>query len=186
MPGNLSEKALSESLKELMRHVNFSRITIDDICEKAGVSRRNFYRHFRDKYELLSWIYDEDFVRFSVHHDEWTIWDYYPAICRNLYSDRSFYLNAFSIDGQNSFRCRCTELLYPLLMHDFGDAFDSVEDSHFFIDRITNATFDSFVRWLSSEPCMPPDQYAAQGKEKTRKLAAGILKISEKPAAETK
>jgi len=37
LPGNLSEKALSESLKELMRHVNFSRITIDDICEKAGV-----------------------------------------------------------------------------------------------------------------------------------------------------
>ncbi len=28
-----------------------------DLCEKSGADRDTFYYHFRDKYELVAWIY---------------------------------------------------------------------------------------------------------------------------------
>ena len=48
-------------LKVHLRKTPFSKITVDDICESAGIGRRSFYRYFKDKYDLLNWLYDHDF-----------------------------------------------------------------------------------------------------------------------------
>ena len=173
----VTKKALAEGLKYHLRKVPFSKITVDDICKTANVSRRNFYRHFKDKYELLNWLYDDEFCSTVVERDDKTIWDYFPDICRHLYHDRVFYLNAFSVTGQNSFRDFCTDKLYPLLMHDFGDAFPDEAVAKFVLDRITNATFDGFQWWLSQEPCMPPEEYAAFAQGVITSVAKGISEI---------
>jgi len=175
--GILTKKALAEGLKHYLRKMPFSKITVDDICEAADVSRRNFYRHFKDKYELLNWLYDYEFCSTVDEREDKTIWDYFPEICRHLYSDRVFYLNAFSVTGQNSFRDFCTEKLYPLLMHDFGDVFENEDVAHFVIGRLTNASFDGFQWWLTQEPCMPPDEYAAFAQHVITGVAKGIVEI---------
>ena len=36
---------------------DFHRITVDDIVSAAGVSRATFYRHFRDKYDVMNYNY---------------------------------------------------------------------------------------------------------------------------------
>ena len=53
----ITKKALSEGLKELMKHKSFSKISIADITQQCGLNRQTFYYHFQDKYELLNWIY---------------------------------------------------------------------------------------------------------------------------------
>ena len=60
---DITKRALAESFKALMRKKPFNKISVESICEGAGTSRRNFYRHFLDKYELLTWVYYEDFVK---------------------------------------------------------------------------------------------------------------------------
>ena len=52
---DLTKKALSFSLKELLKEKTISKITINDICEKAGVRRQTFYYHFADLPELVEW-----------------------------------------------------------------------------------------------------------------------------------
>ena len=157
---DITKRALAESLKSLMRENPFTKITIEDICDTAGVSRRNFYRHFLDKYELLNWVYYEDFVK-NVHakNYERTI-DLFPDVCNHLYSDRAFFVNAFDVKGQNSFRTYCTDRLYPYLERDFGSACTSDYAKKFYIYRIVDAVFDRFQDWLRSEPCMPPDEFS--------------------------
>lgn len=44
--------ALSGALLELLKKKDFSKITVNDICRFAMVSRSTFYLHFRDKYQL--------------------------------------------------------------------------------------------------------------------------------------
>ena len=178
---NLTKKALAEGLKSHLRRRDFSVITVDDICEAAGVSRRSFYRHFPDKYDLLNWLYYDEFVSTVDERPDRTIWDYYPEICAHLYSDRAFYLRAFDVTGQNSFRDFCSARLYPLLMNDFGDAFPNEEAARFVLDRITNATFDGFQWWLRQEPCMPPEEYAAFSQKLIMDVAAGIARIGKNP-----
>jgi len=174
---DITKRALAESLKALMRKTPFSKISVESICEGAGISRRNFYRHFLDKYELLSWIYYEDFVK-DVHNKHYTrSLDLFPDVCRELYNDRTFYINAFDVSGQNSFRSFCAEQLYPYLKKDFADACSSERSMKFYGERISSAVFDRLQQWLKSEPCTPPDQFAKELSESIRNFVRRVDEI---------
>lgn len=47
-------KFLWDALLKLMMEHDFEAITVTDICEHAMVHRTTFYKHYTDKYELLS------------------------------------------------------------------------------------------------------------------------------------
>lgn len=171
----ITKSAISESFKKLLRNVKISKISIDDICAAAQVSRKTFYRYFKDKYDLLAWTYDEDFCRHVEVKPEKSIWDYYPEICEYLYTDRQFFVNAYSFTGQNSFRDFCVGKLYRLIMNDFGDIFPDDTVSHFIVDRYCNAIFDGFVWWLSHEPCMTAEEYVDFSMNIVKNTANGIM-----------
>lgn len=50
-----TKRALSSSLASLLEEQVFSSITVNMICEKALVHRTTFYKHFYDKYDLLTY-----------------------------------------------------------------------------------------------------------------------------------
>ncbi len=54
-----AKQLLSETLEELLISKSVEDIYVSDIVKKSGVSRTTFYRHFLDKYDLLSYMYDE-------------------------------------------------------------------------------------------------------------------------------
>ena len=58
---NITKRALAAALKELMEQKPFSKINVAEICEKCGMNRKSFYYHFKDKYDLVNWIFDMDF-----------------------------------------------------------------------------------------------------------------------------
>ena len=58
----LTEIALSNSLKKLMHTVPINKITVQQICTNCNISRRTFYYHFQDTYELLRWIYEHEVI----------------------------------------------------------------------------------------------------------------------------
>ena len=61
---NITKQALATALKELMEAVPFEKIRVADICERCTMSRKSFYYHFKDKYDLLNWIFDTEFISF--------------------------------------------------------------------------------------------------------------------------
>ena len=175
---DITKRALAESFKALMRKKPFNKISVESICEGAGTSRRNFYRHFLDKYELLTWVYYEDFVKEMEQKPVSRALDLFPDVCRELYRDRAFYNNAFGVSGQNSFRSFCTDHLYPYLYKDLEPVFRSEDDAHFYIDLITNAVFDRFQAWLSSEPCMSSEEFVEEITSSIRKLARRLDQVN--------
>ncbi len=164
------------AMKELMLEKPFEKITISDLCERSGVSRRSFYRYFKDKYELIEWIYDHDYLQYSQIRDDWHEWDYFPDICRFLYKERAFYGKAFAITGQNSFRDFCRERLYYLVKNDF-DGILSDEEMEFFFRAQTTVLFDNMAKWLSSDPCMPPDEYSAMVQDVVKRYTGHMAEI---------
>lgn len=48
-----TRKLLLSGLFELLEEKEFSKLTIDQICNRSMVHRTTFYKHFHDKYELL-------------------------------------------------------------------------------------------------------------------------------------
>ena len=51
---------LADSIKELLKERSFLNIGVQDIVKNCDVSRTAFYNHFKDKYDLVSWIYRRD------------------------------------------------------------------------------------------------------------------------------
>lgn len=159
--GNLDivKNAVADQVRDLMRSKTIDKISVTEICEKTGLNRRNFYRYFQDKYEVVDWIYFHDVLVNTERFDGWSFWDYWPKIAHDLYNDPDFYRNAFSYRGQNSFRDYCIKHLTALLDPDYKKAFPSEEAEKFYFEHICNDSFDAFVIWLSGKPPMPVDQF---------------------------
>lgn len=60
MAGQLTKRALEDSLKRLLLQKPLTKITIADLTEDCGVSRMTFYYHFQDIYDLVEWACEED------------------------------------------------------------------------------------------------------------------------------
>lgn len=53
-----TRKAIQEAFTSLVSERGFDAVTVRDISERAMVNRATFYRHFRDKHELMRWVTD--------------------------------------------------------------------------------------------------------------------------------
>ena len=56
-----TKSKIKEAAYRLFEKESFSRITCSQIINESGVSRRTFYNHFPDKYELM-YNYYEDLI----------------------------------------------------------------------------------------------------------------------------
>lgn len=75
---------IAESLRELMEQMPFERITVRDIIQNCELSSTTFYKHFRDKYDLIEWIYHKDSRAFIDRISDTYTWK--DAALDTLYS----------------------------------------------------------------------------------------------------
>ena len=100
---NITKRSLALSLKKLMSERPFSKVSIGDICDQCGMNRKSFYYHFKDKYDLVNWIFEHEFVLQSKHKSYSSSSEAFLDLCNYLKDNREFYTQAFKIEGQNSF-----------------------------------------------------------------------------------
>ena len=55
-----TKKMLCASLKEIMKHKPFSKITVSELIKHCNVNRKTFYYHFEDIYGLLKWMLEQE------------------------------------------------------------------------------------------------------------------------------
>ena len=162
----ITKQALAASLKDLMREVPFEKINVAQICERCGMNRKSFYYHFRDKFDLVNWIFDTEFIALatqdSASESAVVRWAFVEQVCQYFYNNRHFYRKAFQITGQNSFSEHFTEYigltLRDRLSHILGD--DPADT--FAIDFYTDAILCAIKRWLLDKHCMPPEEFVSR------------------------
>ena len=57
MKRKTAKEILAESFYEVSQTKGIDKITVKDITTNCGYSPATFYRHFRDKYDLIAWAY---------------------------------------------------------------------------------------------------------------------------------
>ena len=101
-----TKELLAESLKELAKFKAVDKITIKELTKNCGLTSPTFYNNFRDKYDLMAWIYNQkveaslkNFGRGDSFEDVICKW---MEVVRE---DENFYTNILkNAVGQNSFR----------------------------------------------------------------------------------
>ncbi|QPK94661.1 TetR/AcrR family transcriptional regulator C-terminal domain-containing protein [Actinomyces sp. zg-332] len=48
---------IANAMKKLMVKKKIEKIRVTEICKEAEIQRPTFYYHFKDKYDLLAWIF---------------------------------------------------------------------------------------------------------------------------------
>ena len=98
----ITKRALAEALKQLMEELPFSKISVADICEQCDMNRKSFYYHFKDKYDLLNWILDTEFLGTTLKSGEpdKTSIDRLYDLFVYLYENRTLVRKALEIKGQ--------------------------------------------------------------------------------------
>ena len=142
-----------------MKGRDFERISVSDICDECGMNRKSFYYHFKDKYDLVNWIFYVDLMsKLSISTYE-TGWDAFADLCAGLYEDRDFYAKAFAIEGQNSFRDYVLETIRPITAFFIEDLFKKESEQEFFLTFVTDAFLYAIMRWLQGGMQMTPDEF---------------------------
>lgn len=70
----ITKKALSQSLKNLLIKKPLNKITINDITDDCGINRMTFYYHFKDIYDLAEWTCLQEaskVLKGNKTHDTW-------------------------------------------------------------------------------------------------------------------
>lgn len=57
MKRKTAKEILADSFRELAKEKPIDRITVREIAVNCGYSSATFYRHFKDKYDLIVWDY---------------------------------------------------------------------------------------------------------------------------------
>jgi len=57
-----TNQLIANSIMNLMLTKSIDDISIQDIADNCGITRQTFYNHFKDKYDLVDWIYKTEAV----------------------------------------------------------------------------------------------------------------------------
>lgn len=118
-----TKRLLAQSLKTLTEHKNLKNITIVEICNQANLNRHTFYYHFKDKQDLVNWIYKDEIIKELSKITADKHWSVGTLIILNgLKSSKSFYINALKTEGQNSFK----ECLFLETLNNFRDVINKI------------------------------------------------------------
>lgn len=157
---NITKNALAASMKKLMAQKPFAKISVGDICDDCGMNRKSFYYHFKDKYDLVNWIFYVDFIGridWDSCKSEWNLLD---DLCRYFYGERSFYENALQIEGQNSFKEYFFETLRPVILYYLQNMFPESAKKDFYLTFFCDGFLTAIVRWLKEgADRIPPDEF---------------------------
>ena len=88
---------IAEKMKNLMKKKSLDKIRITEICKEAEIERSTFYYHFRDKYDLVAWIFFQAADRTNVID----LMDA-AASMKQMKNDMLFYKRAYEDTSQNA------------------------------------------------------------------------------------
>lgn len=160
MASEATRFTLVHCMRKLLRQQSFSKITIDDLCKAAHISRRSFYRYFPDKYSLLATTYQKCFFsKIQVKADS-LFWDLFEEICIQMYAEKEFFHHAFEVKGQNGFWEETHRLLTPYMERDYPVDAKANKRFQFFVSHTIDMLFELMEKWIQSVVPLSPIEFA--------------------------
>ena len=162
LQSDITKRRLVASLKKLMTQKPLHKITVQEIAAGCGMHRQTFYYHFRDVYDLVRWMYEEEMDRLLVQGEMTLSW-------------QDKILQLFSYISDNLEVCLCTlnslsrATLRDLFMADLEGAVreiillygHNIPDSKGYIEYLTHfytmALAGMVENWVLGEINMTPE-----------------------------
>ena len=154
------------SFRQLVIMKEFEKLTVAEICEKANVSRKTFYTHFKDKNDIIEQIVLHSLSQpFKEMRKLYTLHDLPSTLLmewlyQRIYEDKEFYANISSFTGQNSLQefvlKHTTEMLETILESVDMSEVDKEYTVYFYAASHTLL----LIKWISDGMIISPKKMA--------------------------
>lgn len=155
---SMTKYAMASALKELTKKMPFLKISVGDICRHCGMNRKTFYYHFKDKEDLVNWIFETEFIEFARNNTYTSVWEAMDDLIHYFYNNRIFYCKILEYAGQNSFSDYFNELIHAVFCEQLQTIVKNPQARDFQIDFVADGMLYTLKRWLKSENCIPPEE----------------------------
>ena len=97
-----TKQRIWEAFYELTSSAAFEKITVEQIIERSRVSKATFYRHFKDKYDVLNYNSMAIAERIIGRHPCKSWYDFMLCMFIEIERESDYYRKAFKTSGQNA------------------------------------------------------------------------------------
>lgn len=177
---SLTKREFARVMKELMTRTSFAKISVGDICKASGISRKTFYYHFQDKFDLVNWTFYTEFVQVIQKSQPVDEWSFLRDLCAYLHGNRQYYLHAFDMEGPNAFKAYFASFFTPIVDDMMQSAFSNSTYQALYVTFFIDAFVMAIERWLRSGQ-MGTDDFIAFLKECIGYSRARALDADGKP-----
>lgn len=155
-----TKRMIAQGMKTLLETNSFEDISVGDLAKQCHISRNTFYYHFKDKYDIISWIFYSEITPIigEASIENWS--DGLLRLCRYMQQNKDFYIKVLHVQGQNSFTEGLMEfygnLVQNLLLNAKADQILSREQirvvSHFYAFGLTGVLLDWAKEGMERDP----------------------------------
>ena len=140
----------ADTLEEMLLEMPLDKVRIAKLCERCGATTPTFYYYFHDKYELVAWMFLQDFSGAFADKDPEYTPDRMNQSTIRFARRRNFYQKAFDDRSQNSI----SEYLIDFNMQISREAvkyhtgLDLTQDQEFDVKYHVYGIMGMFLEWL--------------------------------------
>jgi Transcriptional regulator len=162
-----SQEAIKKAIIELISEKNFDQITIQDISDRADVSRKTIYLHYADKFDLLDKLIEEYIDRLRKVSETACEMEWRPAtqVCfEYLESHYLFFSTMLANKGAPYFRSRFLEYQIEAFKNELRKTNEknSSVNEEVIVHFVASAYVGVVEWWLTNGMPYPPREMADQ------------------------
>lgn len=172
----ITKQLFANALKKRMKEKPIEKITIKEISTDCGLNRRTFYRHFKDIYDLLEWIFSselKDSIQDSLNFEHWETCLY--KLLNYFYNNKELSYSFVRLSNRKyleSFICNLSNKMIIEVIEENKDEFQLSDSNEKFLCNFYSITFTGIlIQWIENEMQEPPEELV----EKISKILKGSV-----------
>lgn len=149
-----NKKALATALKVALLKKPLNRVSITDLTEDCGISRRTFYHYFKDIYELVDWVCSLESAEALKKQEPFKTWEQgYIRIFHTVKEIRFFIMNIYRYVGREQVERYLAPLIDNLLskiIEEQSDGLDVTEENKKYVAKLySHVLIGVMIEWIS-------------------------------------
>lgn len=159
---DITKRAISASLKNLLKEKKLNKITVQEIADDCGINRQTFYYHFQDIYDLVEWTCIEDTEKVLKENRTYETWqEGFLAVFDLAKKDKVFIDNIYRSVSLEMLEQYLYRLVYPLVKNVVDEKAKSYsvrdEDKKYIADFYKYAFVGVLLEWVRRDMKESPE-----------------------------
>lgn len=119
----------ADAILEIIKTKDLSKIRVTELCDYCKTDRQTFYYHFKDKYDLVAWVYQNDLNYSLQQYDNFFSKEQTLLLLNRIKEKQFFYHKAFADANQNS--------LFSYMRNANSNITEQIFKEHFQLNQLT-------------------------------------------------